>query len=218
MIGSNTIFVTKNKQTDLYLCGGYLVISLQMVRHDPQTSFEIMHAIVNDLTPTRQDVSAVEVDNVAKATHCNDPAKPGYSEYAGDSVFKLDLDAGTLQIRSMDRTTVGLPRHYEWKSFITDNDKVLAAIDPRHLHMFKLAMSQISINLPVFTIINRARGELVGTSVVYVPTTNGFYKLTQKPVPTEEDKLAVDFRDLSFSTHVMVPYSELMASLPPRRN
>lgn len=214
MIGSGTIFVIKNRLIDMYICSAYLTIELRRLSNDPRTSFEIIRDMLADVTPTLKNVELLKVKSVVEATQCKDPNRPRYDEHAGDCVFMLDLDAGTLLCRKFKENFRG----YDWVPLDTDNDKMLATIDPRHLHMFKLAMSQISINLPVFTIINKARGELVGTSVVYVPTTNGFYKLTQKPVPTKEDKLTVDFRDLSFSTHMMVPYSELMASLPPRRN
>lgn len=105
MIGSCTMIVKSESRYELHTFGGGLsfFMFLNSCKDDGISPFETISKSVKDWKNAEKNgLTEEEIIEVADATTINE-GQPGYSKYAGDGVYLLNLDAGTLSRRDRDK-------------------------------------------------------------------------------------------------------------------
>jgi len=102
MIGSSTLIVKQAGKYHLHVYNGGLCFAcFGNEKATKQDYFEAMKLNNSEWgKPDRVNLTQEEIDSIRTSHQCINPKEPNYSEFAGDTVGLLDLDAGVLYGRN----------------------------------------------------------------------------------------------------------------------
>ncbi len=133
MIGSSTLVVKENGKFNIHIFGGlggydyYGSLDKGMTPYDEMVRDEAAMRLKG--YDNQDEITQSVVDEIEKCCHCNEKEKkssPGYSRWAGDGIYLLDMDAKKLfrQVKTEKRKD----RHWE--------EITMESIKPKHPRMF----------------------------------------------------------------------------------
>lgn len=109
MIGATTVIIKKQNKYSIYQTGAFFNDALQPYLDKNHIDWNgLVDTTIDGYEVLIQDASKAEVDQIAKATHCNndDHDSENYHRLAGDSVLLFDCDTKLVSYRSYDKDFV----------------------------------------------------------------------------------------------------------------
>jgi hypothetical protein len=108
MIGSSTLIVKSESKYDLHVFGsglGMYMLTEDCKRQGISPFSKMRHTVEKWGEADKSNLTEEEVIQVADASHCRKDhmATPGYSEFAGDGVYLLDLDSNSFYSRDREK-------------------------------------------------------------------------------------------------------------------